>query len=159
MKYPSSSLRPSSILSPTRDIDASPYTVADMTELLAKCKADCDEEDQLLAEAEGLLPQQAPPGPSPVLISAVPMDRGEAAGKAAPLDVPKREIFDKVPGGKCPLCLSKKHKYRAGDYGHKDKNTITQSCSRAQPETEIHVGWCTRLQGRWHPIAGCSLCM
>jgi len=66
--------------------------------------------------------------------SAVPTDRGEAAGKAAPLDVPEREIFDKVPGGKCPLCLSKKHKYRAGDYGHKDKNTITQSCARAQPD-------------------------
>ena len=65
--------------------------------------------------------------------SAVPMDKGEAVAKAAPLAVPKKEKFDKVPAGKCPTCLSKNHKYRAGDYGHKDKNTITQSCSWAQP--------------------------
>ena len=64
MKYPSSSLRPSSILSPTRNIDV----VAEMTELLAKRKAEYEEEVQLLAEDEGLLPQQAPPKPSSALI-------------------------------------------------------------------------------------------
>ena len=66
--------------------------------------------------------------------TAVPMDRGEAAGRAEPLVVPKKEKLDKAPVGKCPLCLSKNHKYRASDYGHKDENTITQSCSRAQPD-------------------------
>ena len=74
MKYPSSSLhnsRPSSILSPTRNIDASPYIVAEMTELLAKCKADYEEEQQLLEEAEGLLPPQAPPETTSGLIVVV----------------------------------------------------------------------------------------
>ena len=71
MKYPSSSLRPSSILSPTRNIDASPSIVAEMTELLAKCKADCDEEEQPLDEAAELLPPQAPPETTSGLITSV----------------------------------------------------------------------------------------
>ena len=70
MKYPSSSLhssRPSPILSPTCNIDA----VAEMTELLAERKAEYEDKAQLLAEAEGLLPQQAPPGSNPVLICSL----------------------------------------------------------------------------------------
>ena len=43
---------------------------------------------------------------------AVPMDRGEAASKAVPLDVPKKEKQGKAQEGKCPLCLSKHHVYR-----------------------------------------------
>ena len=57
--------------------------------------------------------------------TVVPMDMGEAAGRAVPLDVPNKEKLGKVPVGKCPLCLSKHHVYRGGDYGHTDTNTIT----------------------------------
>ena len=78
MKYPSSSLhnsRPSSILSPTCNIDDSPSVAAArlllhvvaarhcccMTELLAKFDAEILAEQQLLEEAAELLPPQAPP--------------------------------------------------------------------------------------------------
>ena len=65
--------------------------------------------------------------------TAVPMDRGEASGRAVPLDVPKKEGKGKV-GDKCPLCLSRQHVYRAGDYGHTDMATINQACARPQPD-------------------------
>ena len=66
IKYPSSSLhnsRPSSILSLTHNIDVSPYDVAAILAELA-------EERLLLEEAEGLLPEQAPPEPSSGLIAS-----------------------------------------------------------------------------------------
>jgi len=44
--------------------------------------------------------------------TTVPMDRGEAAGRAVPLDVPRKETPVKAPVGKCPLCLSRNHVYR-----------------------------------------------
>ena len=64
IKYPSSSMhnsRPSSILSLTQNIDASPYDVAAILAELA-------EERLLLEEAEELLPPQAPPDTSSGLI-------------------------------------------------------------------------------------------
>ena len=67
MNHPSSSCHRdshASILSPTRNVDA----VAEMTEILAELA----EAKQLLAEAGGLLPQQAPPGSNPVLIQVAP---------------------------------------------------------------------------------------
>ena len=77
--------------------------------------------------------------------TAVPMDRGEAAGRAVPLDVPE-EKQGKAQEGKCPLCLSKHHVYRGGDYGHKDNNTITQTCARAHPDGQPY--------GLMHAFAG-----
>ena len=68
------------------------------------------------------------------MLSKAVGDHQAAVRTAVPLAMPKKEKLDKAPVGKCPLCLSKNHKYRAGDYGHKDKNTITQSCARAQPD-------------------------
>ena len=54
-----------SISSPTRSVDAA----AEKTQLLAKYEAEYKDKTPLLAEAGRLLPQQAPPGPSPVLIA------------------------------------------------------------------------------------------
>ena len=36
----------------------------------------------------------------------------------------------------CPLCLSRTHVYRTGDYGHKERSTITEACARPQPDGE-----------------------
>ena len=76
MKHIHNELRPSSILSPTRIIGG----VAKMTKLLAKCDAELIL--LLLAEAEGLPPQQAPPGSNPVLIPGIGITQKAFAGVA-----------------------------------------------------------------------------
>ena len=88
------------------------------------------------------------------LRTAVPVDMGEPAHKAAQNVVAKKKkgeggIPRNPSGGKCPLCLSPTHVYRRG------RGTVAtrtwppsrrpaRSCSRM----EQHVGWCTPSQGR-----------
>ena len=81
-----------------------------------------------------------------------------AKGEASRVDKsPRAEKPPKVKGsgGRCPLCLSKDHKYMSGDYGHPAGSVITQACTRMQPDGErcglIHAFICRavglRLQG------------
>ena len=65
-----------SILSPTRNNDAA----GELTELLAKSKAEYKDKATLLADAEGLIHQQAPPGPSPALITIAISPYSEITG-------------------------------------------------------------------------------
>ena len=46
---------------------------AELKALHDKRKAECEDKARLLAEAEGLLPQQAPPGSNPTLIRCIPV--------------------------------------------------------------------------------------
>jgi hypothetical protein len=66
---------------------------------------------------------------------AVPVDRGDRAAQNV---VAKRKPAEGIPrnpvGGKCPLCLSTSHVYKAGHYGHTDVATITQACAKTQPD-------------------------
>jgi hypothetical protein len=82
-----------------------------------------------------------------VLRQAVPVDAGagrpanrqERAPQAPRADragqhMAEREHLPRAPAGRCPLCLSTEHKYVRGDYGHTNRENITEECQRMQPD-------------------------
>jgi hypothetical protein len=87
----------------------------------------------------------------PVDTGAGPANRQERAPQAPRADRAgqnraEREHLPRAPAGRCPLCMSTEHKYVRGDYGHTDRENITEECQRMQPDGNT----C----GRKHAFAG-----